>query len=280
MICCIPWFVILPFLVILPLYTKGPSWFSYYTKFFVYYLILTLHASLCIPIAAIWPKNSKNLLLTSKAMEWTSYLIGLTWNVARKTEAKFRLGQTSGTSVVIVNHQSSIDVLGLLSVLLPLMDGKCSIIAKQSLMYAGPFGVMAYLSDLTFIDRSRGNEAKMTITEAVKVRKSAKGDEAGAKVLVFPEGTRCHDPVIKDMRQFKIGAFKAAIEAQVPIQPVVFSHYNFFDKKRKIFEPSGITVRVLDPIPTDGLDAGKDAEDLANRTRLKMLEVFQQPTPT
>jgi lysophosphatidate acyltransferase len=99
----------------------------------------------------------------------------------------------------------------------------------------------------------------------------------GCKTVVFPEGTRNHHPTELDLLPFKLGAFGAAIEAQVPIQPIVFSHYDFFDTKAKLLNPGGVQIHVLDPIPTDGL--GPDnVEELAKETRLKMLQVFRHGT--
>lgn len=49
---------------------------------------------------------------------------------------------------------------------------KCTVVAKKELQYAGPFGLAAWLSDLVFIPRMRGEVAKHIMHEAaIKVKK-------------------------------------------------------------------------------------------------------------
>lgn len=54
------------------------------------------------------------------------------------------------------------------------------------------------------------------------------------KLWIFPEGTRYN---IGHIQKFKKGAFYLAIDAQIPIMPVVFSQYYFLDDITKTFEP-------------------------------------------
>lgn len=59
---------------------------------------------------------------------------------------------------------------------------------------------------------------------------------------VFPEGTRSNLP-FPDLLPFKKGAFHLAVQAQVPIVPVVCENYNrFFDGKTR-FEAGEVRVR-------------------------------------
>ena len=54
----------------------------------------------------------------------------------------------------------------------------------------------------------------------------------------------------------------------------MFSHYLNMDFKEKILLPNVATITVLDPIPTKGMTALKDSNELMQETRQKMLEVF------
>lgn len=251
-------------------YCKGPSWVSYYTKFAIYYASLTVSATLVLPLAILRPKDSRNLLLPRYLLKATAKLLGLEWNFVDEELAKERLSLEAGPSVVVLNHQSSLDVLGLLCELWPYLDGRATVVAKKSLLLAGPFGLMAYMSGITFIDRSRGSEARTCLMDAVNACKAH-----DMKMIIFPEGTRNHSPTAPTMLNFKKGAFESAIGAQIPVQPVVFSHYNFFDRNAKVLNPGIVRIHVLEPIPTRGLPL-TDAKHLADKTRTFMLETLEK----
>lgn len=51
-------------------------------------------------------------------------------------------------------------------------------------------------------------------------------------MIIFPEGTRGGGA--NGLLPFKKGAFHLAVQAQVPIQPVVISHYSGFDLSYRI----------------------------------------------
>ena len=78
---------------------------------------------------------------------------------------------------------------------------------------------------------------------------------------------------------FKLGAFRLAIEAQVPIVPIVFSSYKSLynvDKSTKnYYWRSGcVTIKCLDPIETTGMTLEKDLERLTDMTRKRMLDAY------
>jgi len=248
------------------LYTKGPNWVSYYTKFVLYYGSLTLIASLCLPLTIFRPRDPRNLLLVSAFMRRVATLLGLKYTLINPIEASKRLSSASRSSIVVINHQSSLDILLLLCELWPLMNGMCTIISKRSLLYTGPFGFMAFMSGVTFINRSAPEEARMIVNQTAQ-----KCKENNWKLVVFPEGTRHHNPEKLDMLPFRLGAFNAALSAKIPIQPVVYSHYDFYDRKRKIFQPGGVRIHVLEPVETDSIE---DPKGLSENTREKMLETF------
>ena len=234
---------------------------SYYTKFVIYYASLTLTSSVILPFSLLRPKDSRNLLWSNRLMKMTSALLGIQWKGPERPLCH-------GPAVIVINHQSSIDILGLLCELLPLMEGQVTIVAKKSLLYAGPFGLLAYMSGVTFIERSKSEEAKKVLNEAVEHCK-----RNNWKMVVFPEGTRHHHPDQLDMLPFKLGAFNAAIQGEIPVQPIVFSHYNFYDNTAKVLDPGVIRIHVLD---TQDCSQTDDAKTLALLTRAKMLDVFKE----
>ena len=147
--------------------------------------------------------------------------------------------------------------------------GNCTVVAKKSLLFTGPFGIFAYMAGVQFIDRSKRQEARQCLYEAVKWC-----NENELKLVIFPEGTRYHDPEVLDMLPFKLGGFTSAIQTQIPIQPIVFSHYDFYDAKSKVFNPGEVRINVLEPISTEGMNEA-DANQLAEKTRQLMLDTFK-----
>jgi lysophosphatidate acyltransferase len=89
-------------------------------------------------------------------------------------------------------------------------------------------------------------------------------------VYIFPEGTRSYYDH-PDLLPFKKGAFHLAIQAQVPIVPIVVANYsNVLNMKRKIFTTGRIPIRVLEPISTKG-KTKEDVDGLLQEVREKML---------
>ena len=91
-------------------------------------------------------------------------------------------------------------------------------------------------------------------------------DRLGRKVsvMIFPEGTRSKT---EELLPFKDGAFKLAIEAQVPILPIaVAGTRDCMAKHSFAFRRARAKARVLPPIPTAGM-TNQDVAALRDRTR-------------
>ncbi|KAK4912678.1 hypothetical protein LTR28_013862 [Elasticomyces elasticus] len=71
---------------------------------------------------------------------------------------------------------------------------------------------------------------------------------------------------------FKKGAFHLAVQAQVPIVPIVVANYSeVLDTRRRVFRSGRIPVKVLKPVETKGLGK-EDVDALVERVRSAMLE--------
>ncbi|KAM5351228.1 hypothetical protein ACJ41O_003951 [Fusarium nematophilum] len=170
------------------------------------------------------------------------------------------LGSTR-PAVFIGNHQTELDVL-MLGTMFPKY---CSVTAKASLKKTPFLGWFMALSGSIFIDRKNSKDAR----EAMK----GAANEIQAKrqsVYMFPEGTRSYakEPMLLP---FKKGAFHLAVQAGVPIVPCVVSNYShIMYLKKMVFNGGKIPVKVLDPIPTDGLTSA-DVDELTSTTQELML---------
>ncbi|OWR53100.1 putative 1-acyl-sn-glycerol-3-phosphate acyltransferase alpha [Danaus plexippus plexippus] len=129
-------------------------------------------------------------------------------------------------AVIISNHQSSIDILGMFNIWHVAV--KIAAVARKELFYVWPFGLAAYLAGVVFIDRNNSKDAYKTLKATSEVMIKNK-----TKIWLFPEGTRNKN--ITSLLPFKKGAFNIAVAAQVPIIPVIISPYYFINTKKYIF---------------------------------------------
>jgi len=167
--------------------------------------------------------------------------------------------------VILLNHQHTVDSL-VINQLLPILNYP-RIVMKEELQRYGPVGKAFEGINAIFVKRGSGREAIKSLIEATA---TAKSESQG--VVFFPEGTRHMGP---DLLPFKLGAFYAAVNAKVPILPVVVKPYQFLDVKNKRFDsPGTIQVQVLDPVSTQDLD-DNDVSALAEKCRTLMSNAFR-----
>ncbi|NXG33351.1 PLCB acyltransferase, partial [Dromaius novaehollandiae] len=161
--------------------------------------------------------------------------------------------EVEGPAIIVSNHQSTLDMMGLMEVL----PDDCVQVAKKELMYTGTVGLVIYLGGVIFINRKSTSSAKMVMAEVAKTMVTD-----NVKVWVYPEGTR---NCTGDLLPFKKGAFHIAVQAQVPVIPVVYSSFTtFYNPKKSLFTSGKIKVEVLPPIETKGLTSD-DVADLTDR---------------
>ena len=166
--------------------------------------------------------------------------------------------------VFIMNHQSALDLFSNAEIYPP----TCIVILKRALTKVPFFGWIAALGDNIFLER----ENRERSVERMAAAKD-KITQQGLSVWIFPEGTRRNTGTI---HKFKRGAFHLAIQAQVPIVPVVASsYYHHVDIGR--LQAGQIIIEVLEPVPTGGL--GPDnIDDLIARCHSSMTSAFRRIT--
>lgn len=118
--------------------------------------------------------------------------------------------------------------------------GRLAIISKKEIFYFWPFGPSAWLCNVQYIDRTN---RKSCISTLQQVCSNIINDRL--RVFFYPEGTRNHG---HGMLPFKKGAFTTAIQAQVPIIPMVIAPYYFMDSKQSIllFDKSKLGLKIFD----------------------------------
>ncbi|GAB1320763.1 1-acylglycerol-3-phosphate O-acyltransferase [Madurella fahalii] len=165
-------------------------------------------------------------------------------------------------AVFIGPHQTELDVL-MLGCIFPKY---CSQTAKASLKWIPFLGWFMALSGTIFLNRSNSKDSREKMRGAADEIRNRR-----QSVYMFPEGTRSYakEPTLLP---FKKGAFHLAVQAQVPIVPVVVANYShIYYPKGFVFKSGSIPCKVLDPISTEGLTAA-DVDQLTIKTHELMLK--------
>jgi putative phosphoserine phosphatase/1-acylglycerol-3-phosphate O-acyltransferase len=156
-------------------------------------------------------------------------------------------------AVFIFNHQSNVDLV----IMARLLRRDISGVGKRELRDMPIIGRVLEASGVVLIDRSNTAAAIETMAPLVDAMRIE-----GKSVCLSPEGTRALTP---KLAEFKKGAFHLAMQAGVPIVPVVI--HNSGDVQPKgdmLYHPGTVNVDVLPPIDTNGWAVETLTEHVAN----------------
>ncbi|KAM3175679.1 hypothetical protein ACTXT7_008037, partial [Hymenolepis weldensis] len=169
-----------------------------------------------------------------------------------------------GPKILVVNHQSALDVPALLYV----WPKSSTFVAKRSICTYASFGLLVWFLKAILIDRSNRGDSIPKLINAAKIVRDEK-----VSIIVFPEGTRGKGKA--GLLPFKRGAFHLAVEAQVPIQPIVIGPYTGLDISRRIAKGCDCDIFVLPPIYTTDMTID-DVPTLTDKVHKQMSDVFTQ----
>lgn len=198
------------------------------------------------------------------ARVWSgAILFGMGCFPAIKRDVHYKKGESY---MYVANHTSMTDIM----LMFYSTKSPFVFVGKKEL---AKFPLFGFIYKRTCILVDRGN----TKSRVEAFRSAEKRLNEGLGVCIFPEGG-----VPKDLNlildDFKDGAFRLAIEHQIPIAPMVF-HDN---KKRFPYSfykgsPGKMRVKVLPLITTEGL-VFEDRRQLKHKTREVILQELLQPT--
>jgi 1-acyl-sn-glycerol-3-phosphate acyltransferase len=169
-------------------------------------------------------------------------------------------------SLVIANHQSLFDIPFAFIAL----GGNLRMLAKKELFEVPVFGRTMRVLGFIYFDR-RSPKSGKNATNQIRDRILS-----GYHVWVAPEGTRSDS---NDLLPFKKGSFGVAIEAQVPVQPIVVEGSYQTCPKRTLLVRPGVFVKihVLPRISPTGYTLDS-REELCDVTRMAMHQVISGET--
>ena len=141
----------------------------------------------------------------------------------------------------IANHASLIDVMLMLAV----MKNPTVFVGKKEVLKIPLFGYIFKKTSI-WVDRSSAESRKRVYVLAQEKLRQ------GLSIAIFPEGLVPHEDIV--LSEFKNGAFRLAIDHQIPIVPMTF----YDVKKRfswKFFSgwPGKLRVKIHKFIQTEGL---------------------------
>lgn len=146
--------------------------------------------------------------------------------------------------VFVFNHQSQADVLILPTLLRRDLAG----VGKKEIGNVPILGKLMQFGGTVLIDRENTTSAKEAMRPLVDVML-----KEGRSVCIAPEGTRSTST---NLGRFKKGAFHLAMQAGVPIVPIVI--HNAIDvapRGQFVFKPATVKVTVLPPVDTSNWSA-------------------------
>src|SRR6185503_1216920 len=143
--------------------------------------------------------------------------------------------------VFVFNHQSKVDV----ALLMKLLRGGFTGVAKAEAASIPLWGQMFSLAGVAFVERGNARQSKEALEPAVR-----KMRDEGWSLAIAPEGTRSPTP---RLGPFKKGAFHIAMQAGVPMVPIVIHDAGeVMWRSAQTIRPGTVHVVVLPPIETSG----------------------------
>ncbi|MDH3686144.1 MAG: HAD-IB family hydrolase [Myxococcales bacterium] len=164
-------------------------------------------------------------------------------------------------AVFIFNHQSAVDAVLVLKLLRRDVTG----IGKKEIRSNPVFGPVFGAAGVVFIDRADREKAIEAMAPAVQALRD------GRSIAIAPEGTRSKTPTLG---RFKKGAFHIAMQAGVPIVPIVFRNaLDVLPRGAVVMRPAIVEAVVLPPIETSGWTR-EQLDDEIEAVRNQYLEVL------
>jgi 1-acyl-sn-glycerol-3-phosphate acyltransferase len=205
-----------------------------------------------------WPLSPRGDLYLLYARIWSGWILG-SLGIPLAVTGRERL-EPGQTYVLMSNHQSVFDIFALFRS----CDRPFRMVAKRILFWIPILGWSMWMCGFIPIDRSNRDSAIRSLDRAARKIRS------GVSVLVFPEGTRSRDGTLQP---FKKGGFMMALEAGVPVVPVVVLGTDAIMEKGSLrVGRADVTVRIGTPIETAGRGArGRDR--LMDEVRRAMIDL-------
>lgn len=239
---------------------KYPFWLLYRIWFYIL---------VAIPIIVLFPL----LILSISREKWYPYffrlariwskfiLIGMGFGYIVKRE---EIPNPRKSYMFVANHTSMTDIM----LMLVAVKNPFVFVGKQELAKIPLFGFF-YKRTCILVDRNSAKSRQAVFLRAQRRLKQ------GLSICIFPEGGVPEEHIVLDA--FKDGAFRLAINHQIPVVPITF----YDNKKRFSYTffsggPGRMRAKVHEFIPTEGLTI-TDTKLINEKARAIILEELSKP---
>ena len=145
---------------------------------------------------------------------------------------------SSRPAVFIFNHQSWLDGM----IVMKLLRENVTAVAKQEVSSQPVMGQIGWLLNMAYVDRGNTEQAKAALAPVVE------RINEGYSLAISPEGTRSPTPRVG---HFKKGAFHMALQAGVPIVPIVIRNAGqLLWRGSTVMRKGTVDIHVLPPVDT------------------------------
>ncbi|MFY9825708.1 MAG: AMP-binding protein [Thermoanaerobaculia bacterium] len=203
------------------------------------------------------------LALRRRVARWMARILFAGAGIPLRLEGAENL-KTEGPRIIASNHASYLDGLVLTALLRP----EAAFVVKREL--EGTFVVRIFLRRLGTLFVERFDAAQ----SAGETRKARETVETGESLAIFPEGTFRRYP---GLLPFRMGAFAVAVDAGVPVVPVVIRGTRSILRDGELLLHRGkVTVTVAPPIHPEGTGWHAGIQ-LRDQVRKAILERYGEP---
>lgn len=224
-------------------------------------VFMTLGLGSLVLLARLFGVKSTRRGVYYKAPRWWGHSLVKAAGIEIKVHNPERIASFP-SQVYVANHMSWYDTPVLLEIL-----PDFGFIAKRELEKIPLFGAAARAVGVIYIDRENHKRAFSAYNDATdRIR-------GGESVAVYVEGTRGET---YPLRPFKKGPFVLAIQAGVPVVPIVIHGTAEVNPRGSMTaHPGVVNVHLLEPIPTTGMTY-EDRDELATKARLRMADTLRE----
>ena len=227
-----------------------------------FYILVTLPILILFPILLISiSKESWYSFFFKIARIWAKFILigmGFVYKIDRE-----QTPEKDKSYLFVANHTSMADIM----LMLVAVKNPFVFVGKAELAKIPLFGFF-YKRTCILVDRSSSKSRQAVFLRAQRRLK------AGVSICIFPEGGVPEEHIILD--EFKDGAFRLAINHQIPIVPLTFADnkkrfsYTFFSGS-----PGRMRVKIHKFLSTEGL-AVADTKTLNEKSKQIILKQLQQ----